>query len=154
LCNEKYPIPSHCGTFPCLDSGHALIFYHYGIRNLHDSDGYIEGADFLIEQGNFIGVHHIFYSTHIGLLAISRIIFSGEIVPYLIFQCFLSGLGVLLLYQVSSDIFKSNLAGLITALIYLLWWDNIHWNGVAMTESLFSSMTCGVIFLLHNVRSV
>jgi 4-amino-4-deoxy-L-arabinose transferase-like glycosyltransferase len=40
-----------------------------------------------------------------------------------------------------------------TALIFSLWWDNIHWNVTPMTESLFCSLTCFLIYRLSRFKN-
>lgn len=127
---------------------HLLMFYQLGIRTLIDSDGYIKGADYLMANGRFIDIHHAFYATHVVLLGWSRVIFPDQIMPFLLFQCVLSGIAVLALYKASSRLFNTHWAGLLSGVLYLLWWDNIQWNSVAMTESLFASLSCLVIYFL------
>jgi hypothetical protein len=54
------------------------------------------------------------------------------------------------LYSAAEKLFRSRSAGFFSALISLLWWDNIHWNTVAMTESIFCSLICLVFYQLVN----
>jgi hypothetical protein len=52
------------------------------------------------------------------------------------------------LYRSGAKIFKSDMAGFLSAIIFLLWIDNIHWNTTAMTESLSYSLTTFVLYRL------
>ncbi len=132
---------------------HAYLFWRYGIRTLYDSESYIAVADYLLDKGKLPEVHQNFYLVHIGLIAIFRFIFPGEILPYLLFQCVISALAVVALCRSAEKLFNNSDAGLAAALVYLLWIDNIHWNTVAMTESLMQSVTCFLLYVLVNFRS-
>jgi Dolichyl-phosphate-mannose-protein mannosyltransferase len=129
---------------------HSLLFWRYGIRPLFDAAGYVQGADFLIENGRFEDFHHVFYAVPISLLAFFRWVFTDQLLPFLIFQCLLSGLATVALYCSGNRLFQNQWAGFLSALLFLIWWDNIHWNVVTMTESLLCSCTCFLMyFLIH-----
>ena len=131
---------------------HVLLFKYYGIRNLFDAVGYVKGADFLIQHGRLIDIHHFFYVVLVGLIAFFRILFPNEILPYLIFQCLISGLATLALYKTASKIFNNRLAGIFSSLIFLFWFDAIKWNMVTMTESLMTSITCFILFCITHFK--
>jgi hypothetical protein len=96
----------------------------------------------------FIDTHHTFYSIPIVCLAFFRYLFPGEVIPFLIFQCVVSGLATWALFKSATKLFNDSLAGFFAALVFLLWWDNVHWNVVTMTESLFRSTICFMIWRL------
>lgn len=127
---------------------HLFLFQHYGVRNLLDSAYYVKFADLFLERGRLVDIHHIFYSIPIMLLAASRWLFPDQVVPYLILQGIISMFAVISLYKASSKIFKNPLAGFLSGIIYLAWWDNIQWNTAIMTESLLASATCFMISCL------
>ena len=70
---------------------HSLLFWHYGIREFFDSAAYLEAADYIITHGELQDVHHLFYTVPILIMTAIRLLFPGEIIPILLFQCFLSG---------------------------------------------------------------
>jgi hypothetical protein len=131
---------------------HILLFWHFGVRSLFDSIGYIRGADFLLQHGTVEDTHHIFYAIPIGFMAFFRWLFPEQIVPFLIFQSILSGVATLALYRSALKIFNNHLAGFLASLLFLLWCDNIHWNTTAMTESLACSAACFLLFLLTHFK--
>lgn len=127
---------------------HLLLFQHYGVRNLFDSADYIHEADYFLKYGSFEDVHHFFYAIPVLAISLFRFLFPGEILPFLIFQSMLSCIAMLALYAAGSKTFQSKTTGFISAIIFLLWWDNIHWNTTAMTESLSCSSACFLIYVL------
>ncbi|RAW02307.1 hypothetical protein [Pseudochryseolinea flava] len=127
---------------------HVFIFALLGIRNLFDANGYISSADFLFANGALIDSSHVFYIVPIGLITIFRALFPGEIIPFLCFQTALSALATMYLYRASALLFRSTLSGVITATLFIVWLDVIHWNTVAMTESIFCSLVCFVLYRL------
>ena len=127
---------------------HVSLFMHHGVRTLFDSTGYIKAADFLIEHGKLEDIHLFFYAVPVGCIAFFRILFPGEIIPFLIFQSVISGIAVVALYRVAERIFNNAFAGLLAGTIFLVWIDNIHWNVAVMTESLFCSFICFILYQL------
>lgn len=127
---------------------HILIFLHLGIRDFVDSNIYIAGADFLLSHRYLEHDYHIFYFVPIAAIAIFRWMFSEQMLSFLIFQCIVSAMAVLCLYLSASKIFKNSWAGFMSAFILLMWLDIIQWNTAVMTESLFCSFTCFVIYVL------
>jgi hypothetical protein len=127
---------------------HIFLFWHFGVRQLFDAKGYVQGADFLLTYGKLEDIHHAFYCVPIAGLALFRFLFPGEVVPFLIFQCLVSGLAAWALFKSATKLFNDSLAGLFSAIVFLIWWDNVHWNVVTMTESLFRSTICFMIWAL------
>ncbi len=127
---------------------HTFLIQHYGFRELEDGVSHIKGADYLLKYKRLEDTRHIFYLTTISLIAVFRWIFPGQIMPFIFAQCILSGVAMVSLYFSSVKIFNTKLAGFITGLVFLLWWDNIHWNTTTMTESLSCSVTCFIIYCL------
>lgn len=127
---------------------HTLLFRYYGVRDLFDASGYVRGADFLIEHGRFEDIHHVFYAVPVCLLAFFRLIFPQQLLPFLIFQSILSGLATLSIYRTGATAFNDTRAGFLSGILFLVWWDNIQWNTVTMTESLFCTFTCFLLYLL------
>jgi hypothetical protein len=132
---------------------HAYLFWYYGLRALFDSEGYIAAADFLLQTGNLQDIRQNFYFAHIGLIAICRYFFPGEIIPFLLLQCVISFLALIALYRAAEKVYNSRIAGLSAALIYLLWIDHIQWNTVAMTESLMQSMICFLLYIITHFKT-
>jgi hypothetical protein len=131
---------------------HIFLFWHFGIRQLFDARGYVQGADFLLTNGTFMDIHHAFYSIPIVCLAFFRYLFPNEVVPFLIFQCVVSGLATWALFKSATKLFNDSLAGFFSALVFLIWWDHVHWNVVTMTESLFRSTICFMIWSLVDFK--
>lgn len=127
---------------------HAFLFWHFGIRNLFDSDGYIQAGDFFLNYGELQDVRQVFYFTHIGLIAFFRFLFPNQIIPFLVFQCIISCLSMFALYKSTARIFHDERAGFFSAIVFLLWIDTIHWNITAMTESLSYSLAIFIIYRL------
>jgi hypothetical protein len=123
---------------------HCLLFWHYGVRTFYDSAAYLEAADYVIAHGKLQDFHHLFYTVPILIMSAFRLLFPGQVLPILLFQCFLSGLAVIALYKSAEKVFSSKTAGLMAGVIFLAWLDNIHWNITTMTESI----SCSIFFLV------
>ena len=115
-----------------------------------DSAAYIEAADYVVDHHQLQDYHHLYYSVPILIMATLRILFPDQVVPILLFQCVLSGLATIALYNSAEKVFSSRLAALMTAVIFLIWLDNIHWNITTMTESIACSMFCFVVYALSD----
>ncbi|MGC1240282.1 MAG: glycosyltransferase family 39 protein, partial [Chryseosolibacter sp.] len=113
-----------------------------------DSREYFEAADFFLMHGAFEVFHHIFYALPISLMALFKVIFGDAVIPFVVFQCLLSGIAALCLYRAAALLFKDSVAGLVSAVIYICWWDVIQWNTTIMTESIACSLICIVIMRL------
>jgi hypothetical protein len=83
-------------------------------------------------------------------MTVFRLLFPGELMPIILFQCALSLAATVLLYKSAAKVFNSKFAGLMTGLIFLLWLDNIHWNITTMTESIACSIYCFVVYRLSH----
>lgn len=127
---------------------HALLFSHFGIRNLFDSNAYIKAGDFLLTYGGLQDVRQAFYFTHIGLIAFFRFLFPNQIIPFLVFQCIISCVSMYALYKSSAKVFDNEMAGFFSAILFVLWIDTIHWNITAMTESLSYSLAIFIFYRL------
>jgi hypothetical protein len=131
---------------------HVFLMLFFGHRKLVDAEGYLIGADYILSNGTLEDVHHTFYLTHVGSILFFRWLFPDLIFPVLVFQCVVSGVALILLYKACLKIFNNPLAGFFSCVIFLLWWDNIHWNTTLMTESLACSLTCILIYLLSRFK--
>ncbi len=127
---------------------HALLFWRYGIRYFEDSVTYIQAAEFLASHGYLADPDQIFYSVPIICIAVLRLFTEDPSLFFIAFQCLVSALATLALYRTATNLFGNPLAGLITACLYVTWWDMIHWNTTIMTESLASSIICFLMYSL------
>ncbi|MEQ8574697.1 MAG: hypothetical protein RIB63_11575, partial [Fulvivirga sp.] len=111
------------------------ILYLLGERaNLYDANGYIKGADYLINHGSYEDFHHVFYGLHVAIIALGRLFFPDQIIQIIIFQIILSLFSMVALYQSVNKLFENKTAALISCLIFIFWWDCIHWNTTLMSE--------------------
>lgn len=131
---------------------HVLLLHHYGVRSLFDGLGYIRCADYLVLNGYLEDPHETFYAIPIALMAFFRWMFPGQLLPYLFFQSVLSFFATLALYRAGTRVFNSTRAGLISGIIFLIWWDNIQWNTTTLTESLACSIICFTIYRLTSFK--
>lgn len=130
---------------------HVAMFQLYGIRNLFDALGYLNSAKGFIANGVLDGRHSFFYSLHVSLLAGFMLIFKDNVIPFLILQCLVSFMAVLFFYR-SVQILTNARIALMGVLIYIFWWDHVHWNSTTMTESLFVSVSCFLFYRLSIFR--
>jgi hypothetical protein len=133
-------------------SVHQLLFLHFGIRTLYDARVYITEADYLLMHGELSEVYRVFYSFPIAVIAFFKILSPHSVLPVLFFQCVVSGLAAYALYRSAEKIFADNRCGFFSALIYLIWWDNMQWNTVIMTESIAQSLICFLIYFLAHLN--
>ncbi|HEY8934556.1 MAG TPA: glycosyltransferase family 39 protein [Cyclobacteriaceae bacterium] len=131
---------------------HVLLLKHYGIRTFVDSAIYINESDYLIKHGMLDDLRYIFYVIPIVLISLCRVIFSNQIIPFIILQCIISYGAVLVLYRTARIIFDNTLAGFSSAIIFLFWIDNLHWNITVMTESLMCSFICILLYQLVHYK--
>lgn len=131
---------------------HALLVQQYGLRSLHDALSYIRRADHLLTHGSLEDPQDIFYIVPISLIAFFRWLFPTQLLAYLFFQSIISGIATLTLYWSAARVFNKPLAGLATAVIFLLWWDNVQWNTTTMTESLACSVICFTLYRLTSFK--
>lgn len=129
-------------------SMHSLLFAHFGIRSFVDANRYIQEAKYLVNHGTLEDVRHMFYILPIVLIATFEWLFPDEVIYFLLFQIMLSGIACCALYKAGERIFNTSLAGFFSVIIYLIWWDMIHWNITVMTESLTASTICFIIYFL------
>lgn len=128
---------------------HVFLYLHFGPRlDLFDVKVYLKSASILSETGHLPYRYQFFYVVHIGIISIFDVLFPNTVLPIIIFQCVVSLIAVLSLYAASKKIFNDSDAGLVTAILFLIWWDCITWDVTLMTESLFCSVSCFIIYLL------
>ncbi len=151
---RKYSIPVyHLAILVLLWLGiHILLVHQYGLRNLHDAASYVRRADYLLIHGSMEDSQDIFYAVPVGLIALFRWLFPGQLVPFLFFQSIVSVLAAIALYRAGSKLFNNTLAGLATGVIFLSGWDTIQWNTTTMTESLACSVICFILYRLTCFR--
>lgn len=125
---------------------HLAMFSIYGLRSLYDGVGYVISANELINDGSLVKGHNFFYSLHVIILAAFILMFDS-VIPFLMFQVVVSYAAVLFFYRAISHVFNRDVA-LIGAVILVTWWDHIHWNSTTMTESLFLSVSCFLLYRL------
>lgn len=125
---------------------HGAMFSIYGLRSLYDAVGYVISANELIADGSLVKGHNFFYSLHVILLA-GFILTFGSVIPFLVFQILISYVAVLFLYRAISKLLSPDVA-LVGAVVLVTWWDHIHWNSTTMTESLFLSVSCFLLYRL------
>ena len=123
---------------------HILILNGPGLRDdLVDATGYMAKANFLTTHGYLQAVDHFFYLVLILIIAGSKWLVPahpGEMVVFI--QSVLSLAAALALYHAGLNLFNKARAGLIAAILYLLWFDVIQWNLVVMTDSIACSLVC------------
>jgi hypothetical protein len=127
---------------------HIALFRHYGVRDLLDAHRYQLKADFLLAHGHLEEASDLFYVVHIALLALFKRLFHPAVIPFILFQCVLSGFATAALYKASTKLFNDRMAGFFAAAIFLLWIDHLQWNLVTLTESLACSTGCFVLYAL------
>lgn len=131
------------------------ILYTKGERaNLYDVNGYINGADYLINHGSYEDFHHVFYGLHVGIIALGRLFLPDQIIQVIIFQVLLSLLSTVVLYLSVHKLFKNRIAAILSSFIFLFWWDCIHWNTTLMSESLFCSLTIFIVYILAHFKGL
>ena len=131
----------------------ALLLNHYGIRQLFDAQGYIIAADYLVDYHGVEDTRHFFYSTYIFFAAVLRFAFPERLEPVIIAQIIISLVAAISLYKSAYKLFSTRMTGLFASLIFLLWIDNMHWNTITMTESLFRSLAVIFIYFLVNFEN-
>jgi 4-amino-4-deoxy-L-arabinose transferase-like glycosyltransferase len=126
---------------------HVALLTRFGVRDtLYDSQIYLNSANHFIEDGSLSGIHYVFYLLPISLLALLKFLFGSATYPYIVVQIIASGLASVSLYLASTKLFNNFNAGLLTGIIYLTWFDNLHWNTAVMTDSLACSISCFIVY--------
>jgi hypothetical protein len=130
---------------------HLALFWIYGLRHLHDADYYVAEGAFFIRNGSFNDTN-FFYFIPVLLLGICTLFGPMGVPVFLVFQCCLSLAACFALYRSAALLFKNGKVALAVPLIFLLWWDNIHWNITTMSESVFCSLICFTVYALVQFR--
>ncbi len=126
---------------------HLILFKYFGIRNLLDAAEYLKRAEYIIKFQQIEDLRHIFYATSLSIITLFKWISPNSVLPFIIFQCVLSGFATVALYFTASKIFDSPIAGLFSCIIFLVWFDNIHWNVTLMTDQCLLRPTGAIILI-------
>jgi len=111
---------------------------------VNDSHRYLEYAQ-EIGQGHFFQEHNIWYFGYCAFLAV--FLKTGASITYIIlFQISLSILSILLLAKAGELLFKSQFAALVLGSLILLYVNISDWNFYILTESLFISFICLLLY--------
>lgn len=128
---------------------HAFLFSFFSVRDQFvDSQRYLEMSEYFIAEGQLEHFTQFFYAIPIALLAMFHAMVDDGLLAFVLFQSALSILAAVALYRSAATVFNNSRAGLVAAAIFLLWFDCLQWNTAVMTESLASSLTCFIIYLV------
>ena len=120
-------------------SMHVAMFWLYGVRDLYDAGVFVTSANELINHGSLVKGHDFFYSLHVIILAGFLATFKS-IIPFLLFQIGVSFVAMLLLYR-AMTLLGNEVVALIAAVIFVCWWDNLHWNSTTIPVGRSSMLT-------------
>lgn len=124
----------------------AIAYKIWGIRIVNDSARYFEYRDEILANGFFIDRHNIWYIGYVLILCLVKVMGVGN-AGVILFQSLLSLTACVCVYLTASRLSASNLAGLISSLLFLLWLKISQWNMYVLCESSFTSFTVITAFL-------
>ncbi|MGC3944480.1 MAG: hypothetical protein QM762_08180 [Chryseolinea sp.] len=110
----------------------------------------MEAGEVLLNEGRIDEHFHPMYFVPIALLAAFTYLFNEPGMAYIILQVVVSACAVYALYKITESI-STQKAAFLSAMIFVLWADNLRWNVLVMTDSLFGSL---VLFFLHSVMGI
>jgi hypothetical protein len=125
---------------------HIVLFVIYGANQLYDSKLYNDSAEYFLKNGSLESSDRYFYLVPIATIAFSKSLFNGSVIPYILLQIAISGIGIYCLFKAALKYFDSVIVATTTALIMLFWIEIIRWNVMVMTESLFCSLVCIALY--------
>ncbi|MEJ1239621.1 glycosyltransferase family 39 protein [Chryseolinea sp. T2] len=119
---------------------HLICYAVYHSRPLDDAEHYVNAGALFLSEGKIDAHFHVLYAVPIVLLALFTWLFGDPVFGYITFQVITSALAVIALYSITNAV-SSQTAAFLAAMMFVLWIDNIRWNVLIMTESLFGSIT-------------
>lgn len=126
---------------------HVILFARYGGYLLDDAVHYVDAGHLLLKTGKIDDHFHVFYLVPIALLSAFIKLFGDPGLPFIVFQSTVALIALIPLYRMVCRI-HSAFAAAMAVTIVVLWIDNLRWNVLVMTESLFGSL---VIFTFSNL---
>jgi hypothetical protein len=114
----------------------------FGVKVFPDSKNYIEAGDNLLQNG-LIEAHHI--------MPLFPLItaFLNTNLNIILFNISLSLINVVLIYKISSLIFKNKNISVIAAFIWSIYPFSIFYSISALTETLFVSLVLGTFYFMY-----
>ncbi len=126
----------------------AGLYYIFGIQYDFESPKYIEDAELFLNSQT-INPNRVFYSVFPIIISIFLKIGLG-LKAVIIFQLLLNAFATFLLYRIGQKLYKSNVAALITTLLFVLLYLIQQWNFHLFTESTFISVSIILYYLIVN----
>jgi hypothetical protein len=115
-----------------------LLYIYMGFKYAIDTVRFDEEATAWL-QVHFEFSYHLWYTGYILILAISKLIF-GSIYFSILFQCILSLIAVISLFNALKRIFKNTNIAFLSTLPVILYYPIQIWNMCLLTESIYVSM--------------
>jgi hypothetical protein len=122
----------------------AYFYVVEGVRIVNDSERYMEYAH-EIAKANFYQEHNIWYFAYCGFLALF-FKFGLGVTSIVFTQITISFLSIVALQKTIENFFKNQLSALVTVLTYVAFVELASWNVYVLTESLFISCICFVLY--------
>lgn len=122
------------------------LFLFHGIKHLSDTDRYLSYADSLLD-GVIINKQSVWYFSYTFFLSFFRL-FTPNLIPIIIAQCLLSCIAATLLFKASYSFFNSLKSAIICSLLYLCFLKILDWNFYILTESLYCSCICFLLYFI------
>jgi hypothetical protein len=130
---------------------HSACYVMYADQQLQDASHYVQAGRLLLMTGQIDEYFHEFYFVPIAVMALFTQLFADPQAAFILFQIAVSAVAVFALYRTVETI-SSSRAAFFSCLLYLLWLDNIRWNVLVMSESLFGSIVILVLYTLSHYR--
>ncbi len=127
----------------------AALFQVLGVKVMHDSHRYLQGAENILATYSLPTDHNLRYAGY--SLFLAAIFSIGGSLKLVIFcQIIISGMAVVAQYRIAQKLLHSEVAALISVTSLVLYVEVSQWNMYILTESLFiSAAILALYFLLH-----
>jgi hypothetical protein len=125
---------------------HIILLVKFGARTAVDSELYITDALNLL-KGKLPEGRSIWYFSYSLFLA-SIFFLNGGNLSIVILQITLSGVAACCIFKTALHLFKTERVAILSALLYVSWFKIHEWNTILYTESLFTSCSIILFFLI------
>lgn len=123
-----------------------FAYYHFGIGSGCDTDFYISIGE-RICKGVWPEGREIYYASYSAVFAVFHSL--GLAYKHIVWlQLLCAGLSMICLYQLAHHVFKNLPSAFISCILYITWIKIHQWNFFLYTESLYTSFSIILIWLL------
>jgi hypothetical protein len=117
-----------------------ILFAHYGVKYVNDTERYLEYAQNL-KAGFYFDPHNFWYIGYVSFVLFVQLVFHS-LLAQVVIQYILYFFALLAIYQTSLLLFDDKLSALVAAIGMILFIEMPMWNSYLLAESLYTACIC------------